>query len=201
TACALGAAMAVSTRLIAGAMLLSAPLQMECALALEQWNYNTPECSHKYSRPDRIDPLAKAFADGVKEIEGVPPEEAAFLDHEEADVLNQEYGSVGQASRYQIMVSNKYWYPWKVQEAKDKLLQELNLASTAETPKIQAKELFQAQDAARDLRSAVDDYVTFEAHRSPRVLTIEVSNQMAFGLAMTSGLISALFDCAMSQWP
>ena len=182
--------MAVSTRLIAGAMLLlCAPLQMECALALEQGTYTVQQCSNENYRAHRIALLAKGFADSVREIEGVPPEEADFLNQEAA-------ATPGQLSH--IVLSNRYWYPLKVQEAKDTLLQELDLARTAKTPKIQADDLFQAYAIARDLEYAVERYVIFDANRA---ITIEEGGQITHSLIMTEGLLLELFHCVLSQWP
>lgn len=151
-------------------------------------------CAVPSFRSELINDLLQWYAGVTKDIELVPPSEAAYLQHEIDLVLENKPEST--AERFQIAATTKFFRTYEVQRSYNGIVAKLKDALTSYSPKYQVSRLTEAMALTPILVENIQEYIAFDRKRPGRILDdykeLGIKHVLRYAPSRTTGVIKCL---------
>ena len=166
------------------------------ALAQGQVKLPDNKCLTDAGRGATAERLTKAVEKLTSTIESVPPADSEWLRNEMGQAVTQQ-----NAGKMRLVMQHRYYRADNVHEAADRLTQSLRKAGAFPSLQRQAIELNIAIRDSYDLRTAISEYIDFDANRSPRVIAADKVSDVTLNAAYIAGATSLLLSCTVRLIP
>jgi hypothetical protein len=171
-------------------------------------NNSRPEgksCSTQEGRLDLIKNSTTHYYDWLlKKVERIPPETEKYLSLEYKESLDTR-----NEVKYNNVVSNKYFYPWKLRNSIQNLVNEsqdgykrLNLFNLGQNNSQESEMIFYTNLIEKNFNVSeeFDNYVRYDRSRKPRVLNDEQdSYKFTLYKGLYKSLIQDLITCSFKK--
>jgi hypothetical protein len=146
------------------------------------------------ARAKHIAGIGGMLSSSLDRIETVPPDVAAYIEHEEAAALDQQ-----NTARFNMVVSNPYYRAHEVQGHYKVVKENLEAARTAKTVANQVVFLSVVLSRYADLKETLSTYYDFDASRPQRVLGKDGVQRASFTMTVTRSMILEALQCGVRQ--
>jgi hypothetical protein len=153
------------------------------------------DCATPEQREQSLSELIRAVDQLRDGIERVPPSDAEFIRRESAEAISQS-----NEARFGIVQINRYFYPLRLHDEVDKVLNALRQARR-QGIKRQALKVIEALGYYLAVPGALDDYISFDGKRAHKVLDSKAQSSLYEFRARSNIYLTGFASCLVELLP